>query len=107
MAKAVVAVVRQQAVARARRYKHVGYVWLKGVDTDVVVLKEDWELIFPFIQDGTFNPLLTPTQSHVGFLHPVTHYDGPTVDIRDEGFYRRVLNTLQGLFTEEFPTSNL
>ena len=107
MAKAIVAVVRKQAQARTRRYKHVGYVWLKGVDTDVVVLQEDWELIFPFIQDGTFSPMLTPTQPRVGFLRPETHYKGPTVDIRDRGFYRRVLNTLWGLFTEEFPTSDV
>jgi hypothetical protein len=43
----------------------------------------------------------------VGFLRPEIHYKAPTIDIRDKGFYRRVLNTLQGLFTEEFPTSNL
>jgi hypothetical protein len=107
VAKAIVAVVRKQAQARTGRHQHVGYVWLKGVDTDVVVLQEDWELIFPFIQDGTFSPMLTPTQSRVGFLRPEIHYKAPTIDIRDKGFYRRVLNTLQGLFTEEFPTSNL
>jgi hypothetical protein len=107
VAKAIVAVVRKQARAQTGTYKNLSYIWLTGLDTDVMVLKEDWELIFPFIEDGSLNPVLAPAQPQTGFLHPTTHYDGSVVDINDTQFYHRVLNILKGLFTEEFPTSDL
>lgn len=107
MAKAIVSVVRKQARATAGVHQHIAYVWLVGEDSNVVVLREDWEQIMPFIQDGTFTPMQTPAVAQVGYLHPGTHYDDPTIDQRDPYFYGRVLGILRGLFTEEFPTSDL
>jgi hypothetical protein len=100
-------VVRRQAVARAGVYRNVPYVRLTGKDLNLTILGEDWEKILPFIQDGTFNPVLVPTSSHVGWLHPDRHFDSASLDARDPRFYERVLHILQGLFPDDYPTSNL
>ena len=99
--------VRLQARAYTHRAQHVRYVRIFGPTVEAVVLEEDWRLILPKIEDGKISPLRTPTSAHFGFLHPPVTYDEPTLDQNDPGLYDRILHTLQGLFPEEYPTSDL
>lgn len=107
VAVAIIAIVRQQGVARSGVFKNVPYVRLSGQGFDLSVLGEDWEKILPFIQDGTFNPSLVPVAAVAGYLHPEEQNNVATLDVRDRLFYERVLYTLQGLFPDDYPTSNL
>lgn len=77
-------------------------IWGQGVD--VVVRKEDWDKVVPYLRDGTFNPLLFPVPTSVP-LDPSQELVAP--DARRQAFYQRVLGVLQTLFTEDFPTSDL
>ena len=86
---------------------NVPYVRLLGRGFDVSILGSDWQKIMPYIQDGTFNPTLVPTAPQTGYLNPNIQYDSATLDDRDQLFYERVLHILQGLFPEDYPTSNL
>lgn len=107
VARAIVAVVRHQARVGIGVYRNMRFVRLTGQDFDMAVLGEDWEKILPFIQDGTFDPSLVPVAPQVGYINPAVHYDTATLDARDIRFYERVLYILEGLFPEDYPTSNL
>lgn len=107
VARAIVAVVRKQGHARAGVLRQVPYVRLLGRDFDLSILGSDWEKILPYIQDGTFDPIIVPASPQTGYLSPDTQYDSATLDDRDSLFYERVLRILQGLFPGDYPTSNL
>lgn len=107
VAKAIVAVVRDLGRAQVGVYRNVSYVRLTGRDFDLTVLGSDWEKIFPYIQDGSFNPALVPASPKTGYMDPNEHYDEATLDVRDKLFYERVLYILQDLFPDDYPTSNL
>lgn len=111
-------VLRKQGTAGVVR-GNVDYVVLKTPEGVFQVLRRDWALIAPFIQDGTFDRLCSlPIDLKAGLInHPI---DAPGIPGRintgstargeipavrgDELFYTRVLGILRGLFTEEFPT---
>lgn len=107
VARAIIAIVREQGKAYAGVYRNVPYVRLLGEGFDLSILGSDWEMILPYIQDGTFNPSLVPASATVGYLDPSTHYDSATLDVRDKLFYERVLHILQGIFPDDYPVSNL
>lgn len=98
---------RRQARAYTAGTRHVRYVRIHGPTVDVVVLGEDWELILPFLEDGTISPIRTPTSAKFGYLHPSAVFDEPTLDQTDPRMYERILHVLQGVFPEEYPTSDL
>jgi hypothetical protein len=98
VALAIVAQVRGKAKA-AQYFRHgVGFVRLVGLGVDVTVLNEDWKLIVPFLQDGTFKPTAVSS---------AMVSDASVADFQDPVFYALVLRTLQGIFTTAFPLSNL
>lgn len=82
------------------------YVRLHGNSFDVFVSLDDWKLIQPFIDDGTFDPLRFPGPTVVT-LSPNDFLSQSVVDLNANTFYKRVLGTLQGVFTEEYPTASL
>jgi len=98
---------RFQARAYTHRAQHVRYVRIFGPTVEAVVLEEDWRLILPKIEDGTISPIRTPTSASFGFLHPEVTLDQPILDQGDPRLYDRILHTLQELFPEEYPTSDL
>lgn len=106
VAKAIVSFIRKQSHASVGVSQNLAYVWLRGNDPGVVVLKEDWEKILPYIEDGTFSPTQLPVP-RICPLDPRVTYDDATLDWQDAYLYKRVLVVLQGLFPEEYPTSDL
>jgi hypothetical protein len=106
VAKAIVAVIRKKSRASVGVHQNLSYVWLRGDDPGVVVLKEDWEKILPYIEDGTFDPTQTPVPRVVP-LDPNVMYDEATIDLQDSYLYSRVLVVLRQLFPEKYPTSDL
>lgn len=76
-----------------------------------MVLKQDWLLIYPYVQELFFEPQLFPTEARVGYLHPPLARSEPLADRADAqtpaSLYQRILATLKPLFPEAFPTSNL
>jgi hypothetical protein len=106
VARAIVAVVRKQAKATRGKQRNVEYVHLAGSNTDEVILASEWALILPYIEDGTFSPIRYPVAPGFGYLDPLVHFDGSTLDRKDWFFYQRVLGVLQQLFPESYPTSN-
>lgn len=101
------AVVRKQGIAHVGVLSNVPYIRLIGRGFDLSILGEDWEKILPFVQDDTFNPMVVPASACVGYLDPKEHFDSATLDEADRPFYERVLFTLQQLFPDDYPTSNL
>lgn len=107
VARAIISVIRLQGKARVGVYQNMPYVRLTGTGFDVSILGEDWEKILPYIQDGTLNPSLVPASPKVGYINPDVQYSSSTLDSKDPRFYDRVLYILEGLFPEDYPTSNL
>jgi len=94
---------------KARTYTaggHVRYVRIFGSTVNAVILKEDWALILPKIEDGTIS-LFNPSSMKFGYLHPPVTYSDVMLDQNDPRLYERILHTLQELFPEEYPTSDL
>ena len=85
---------------------HTGFVRLSSsAGEEVAVLREDWVKVAPFIEDGTFDPMLFPYKIRgVVPRHPNT--SSPLVDVRAKGLYDRILGVLTPLFPE-VPTSDL
>ncbi len=79
-------------------------IWGEGFE--VYVLKEDWDKIEPYLRDGTFNPQVV-AYPKVGFLKPFAAKDIVNVFKYNQPFYDRILGVLEGLFPEDYPTSNL
>ena len=103
VARAIVAFTRGHAKSEEYLRHGVAFVRLFGVGVDVNVLVSDWEKIVPALQSGQWNPAVTPVAR--AFAAP--NAEASVADLDDPDLYRRVLQTLQLLFTEDFPTSNL
>ena len=107
LARGIVAVIRNRAHARAHVARNVPFVRIKSDEHDILVMKEDWEKILPYIQDGTFNPMVVPRNPQVGYLDFRIAYGEPVLDHADRRLFEAILGTLQLLFTERFPTSDI
>lgn len=106
LAKAIVMVLRGLAVASRNTVRDVSYVRIMGESIDFLVRAEEWQLIVPFIQDGTFDPTKYPPPASFP-LDPKREYDPGAIDLIDSALYHRVLNVLAPLFPRSFPTSDL
>ena len=69
----------------------------------VVVRLDDWVKIIPYLSDGSFDTTIIPDPSWC-FTRPNQVFDASIVDLTDP-LYNRILNTLNKIFTVEFPTS--
>lgn len=79
---------------------------IQGLGIHVVVFRDDWARIMPYIQDGTFSPTLFPVESGFKASDPKTRFSASTIDVEDP-LYNRVLGVLQQLFTTVFPVPTL
>ncbi len=104
LARAMTAYFRRQASVTKGVLYDVPYVRLFNPGQfSVVVRWDDWVKIIPYLSDGSFDTTIIPDPSW-SFLHPNQVYDASVVDLTDP-LYNRILNTLNGIFTIEFPTS--
>lgn len=107
-ALALLETIRKRATISGLRRNNVSFVWIRGRRANLTILKEDWEKIEPFFKDGSFVPLVTPILGdRGGWLRREVAYDGPPLDGADKGLYETILQQLQQLFPEEWPTSLL
>jgi hypothetical protein len=106
LAKALVSVVYKQGWIIFAGSGSPAYVRLHGNGFDVSVSLDDWRLIQPYINDGTFDPLRFPGPQVVT-LNPNDFLSQSVVDLNAETFYKRVLGALQQVFSEEYPTARL
>lgn len=106
VAKAIVGHVRGQYQATRNFVHNTGIVRIWGSDLDVVVREEDWAKIVPYLQDGSFNPQILPTNPIHNSSSKV-RMDPATMDQDDPEFYQRVLGVLESLFPDDYPTSDL
>lgn len=104
LARAIIAVVRRRARAGFFRVQDVDVVELQGVGVSALVQGADWARILPYLQDESFNTLLTPAAATFGYNDPDIAFGEPILDRADLQLYHRVHGTLQGLFTETYPT---
>jgi hypothetical protein len=102
-ARAIVAYQRGRARVQGGQGRGIGYVHFMGPDVDVVIRREDWLKILPFIQAGTFEPQLVPVGTPT-VRDPAVHFASGTLDLRDRVLYARVLGVLQGLFSDDYPS---
>lgn len=107
VARALLSLFRRQAVAKTGRVKNISYIRIEAKDFQVQILASDWAKILPFIQDDSFNQVVVKSQIDSVYLDPTTMHASPLIDHTDREYYLRVLYTLQGLFPEAYPTSNL
>lgn len=106
VARSLTAVIRRRGGATSCLNRHSRAVELiLGSGEKVVILKEDWEKIWPFIEDGTFNPQVIPTSPR-GIVPRFPNSIPEQLDWRASGLYQLILNTLTPLFPE-IPTSDL
>ena len=70
------------------------YVAVHGHDVRVQILKSDWVKIAPYVESGYFGVT----------EFPVSEFG---VQTDKDRLYDRILATLQQLFTDEYPTSEL
>jgi hypothetical protein len=107
VARAIISIIRKQGTAKVVSRYGLHYVQLVGRDFNLVILMEDWEKILPYIREGSFNSTIFPIGYEVCYSDPSSHYDSATLDEADKLFYERTLYILQGLFQEDYPTSDL
>jgi len=108
VAQMLIAVLRHRGKADITRRSGIEAVILSDNRQRVItILKDDWEKIAPFLEDGTFDPLLTPAASDFGYLQKDVVFDEPVETQADKHLYQLILNTLTPLFSESFPTTNI
>jgi len=106
VARGLTAAILKRGVAAPRGNRHnKGVELILGTGETLVILKEDWAKIWPFIEDGTFNPQVIPTKPR-GAVARFPGTEAGQVDLRAAGLYQRILDTLTPLFPE-YPTSDL
>lgn len=107
LAKGLIAVLRKRASIGTGYRQGVGYVRIWDPGFSMIVLKEDWERIFPFIRDGSFDPLLTPVNPPVAYLNPKISFKDSVLELADQPLFQHMLALLEPLFPAEWPTSTL
>lgn len=110
MASALLEALRRRATISGLRRNNVEFVWIRGPRANKTILKDDWALIEPFLQDGSFTELVAPTGTgsvRWSWLRREVAFNSPPSDGADKDLYARILNRLTPLFTEEWPTSTL
>lgn len=104
----LIAVIRGRGKARNFRVKAKDFVELISDEGAMVILRDDWVLIEPYLIDGTFDPLQTPAgATNVAYLNPRVAYGESVLDRADYLLYLRILGVLSPLFPEAFPKSDL
>lgn len=99
MATAITDQIREQGVLPAVvLHPDPMTVRLMSPKVDVSVLATDWELILPYLRDGSFDPALYPVGSGGSRSTPLVGQDP---------LYLRILGVLLQLFPDAYPTSNL
>ena len=107
LALAIVGATRKLGVLAERRvYDTTPVVYLHGRGFNIVVRGDDWDLITPYLRDGSFNTEIIPSE-RPQYLQPGVMLTPATLDSADQDFYSRVLGVLQRLFPEDYPTSDL
>jgi hypothetical protein len=96
----------QFAATRVQGERVVKFSSSQGFQLSVV--EEDWSKVLPFLRDGTFTPMLNPIgHRDVQFIDPRVAYSGSFADNEDFQLYLYMLGTLEPLFPEFWPTSNI
>lgn len=107
LARMIIAVLRKRGTAGVGLRGGVEVAILSDNKGTLTILKDDWALILPFLQDGTFNPLIVPAAARFGYQNSSTAYAESVIDRADRFLFNRIHKVLRGLFTETYPTSNL
>jgi hypothetical protein len=101
LARLIVGYNRRLGVAlHAGFIKNVSYVLFQAPGVQALIRGDDWQKIVPYLLDDELSPPPEP-------LKPWTNVAIANVDVYDTVYYLKVLGVLQGLFTEDFPTSYL
>lgn len=97
LASALVGYWKGKGVLDAGSSKNVAYVRLHGANFDVLVTREDWVKVLPYLRDGTLGPWLFPSPS-VGVMDPTKSVTGQ--DFGDPYLYLRTFTTLSQIFAD-------
>lgn len=105
LAKAIVAYMRRLDITvHAGQVRNVPYVaFLGDKDSFIAVIRgDDWGKIIPFLQSDELSPPPLPLLNWGEGVVSLSN-----IDVYDKQYYQRVLGVLNGLFPEDFPTSQL
>ena len=102
VARAIVGYMRGMVKLHTGHVRETTYVLFQANAFQALVRGEDWAKILPYLKDDTLSPPPEP-------LKPGTpgYVSVANIDVYDAYYYGRVLGVLQGLFTQDFPTSKL
>lgn len=106
LVQGLIAVVRKRAHLGTGYRQGVGYVRIWDASFEMFVVKQDWDLIFPLIRDGSIDPLLTPTNHPVSYLDPKISFKESVLDLADRALYQQMFSLIEPLFPTEWPTSS-
>jgi hypothetical protein len=107
LTRTLIAVIRQRGKARSFTLKGKSLVELTSEEASIVIMREDWLLIEPFLIDGSFEPLVNPSNPRVGYGNQLVAYGESVIDRADVFLYERIIGLLGQIFTEAYPTSDL
>lgn len=107
LARTLIAVIRQRGKVRPFTIKGKSLVELTSDEASLVIMREDWVLIEPFLIDGSFEPLQNPSNPRVGYSSQLIAYGESIIDRADVFLYERIIGLLGQVFTESYPTSDL
>jgi len=106
LARVLACVILHKGKLRSGISMHTGFIRLfSSSGEEISILKEDWAKVSPFIEDGTFDPMLFPYKVR-GVVPRHPNIPSPLVDVRARGLYDRIIGVLTPLFPE-VPTSDL
>lgn len=88
VAAALTAYFQGEASVGVGQMRNLHFVRIQGPTVDVVVLREDWAKLEPYIKDGTLNPALTQLAPRIG------------VGLRSDRMYGSILALLERLFED-------
>lgn len=95
VARAIVAVYRRRASVGTGTIHGIRYVRIWDDGSSVVIMREDWVLIQPLIQNGALDPAQFPVNTHAGQNRT---FSSLVVDLTDKELYDSVLGALTPLF---------
>lgn len=103
VARGIVGYMRGMVKLHTGQVRETTYVLLHaGGGFQALIRGDDWARILPFLKDDTLSPPPEPLKPWTLGTVSVAN-----IDTYDATYYGRVLGVLQGLFTQEFPTSKL